>query len=289
MPQAAALTGPFPAFLPLHGIGGSKDLPIPLELAITGATAALVISFCVLALAWREPRYEGPRPGRPVPGVQRVDRAQHLVGLGGAFAQHHAEGGCTADRRCAAHHHVADRFRDLLRFVPGLSRLVRSLDTRERESQLLTEECRRLAVENQQSGLLGPDMIDQVEEVLFRQADAIEDQVLAERQLLQRARLQKARRASSPTQFLEPDMGEMGFAAAGRAIDGQHAVRPVRPAVHPGDGVAVAVGDHEAGGVQGVADRQVQRQLLGSHHWPSRPSKPAKGGTGRAIGSPRPR
>lgn len=40
------------------------------------------------------------------------------------------------------------RTRDLLRFVPGLSRLVRSLDSRERESQLLTEECRRLADEN---------------------------------------------------------------------------------------------------------------------------------------------
>jgi hypothetical protein len=76
VPHPAALTGPFPgslpAFLPLHGIGGAKDLPIPLELAIAGATAALIISFCVLALAWREPRYEGPRSGRPVPGVQRV-------------------------------------------------------------------------------------------------------------------------------------------------------------------------------------------------------------------------
>jgi SAM-dependent methyltransferase len=40
------------------------------------------------------------------------------------------------------------RTRDLLRFVPGLSRLVRSLDTREHESRLLTEECRRLAAEN---------------------------------------------------------------------------------------------------------------------------------------------
>jgi SAM-dependent methyltransferase len=40
------------------------------------------------------------------------------------------------------------RTRDLLRFVPGLSRLVSSLDSRERESQLLTEECRRLADEN---------------------------------------------------------------------------------------------------------------------------------------------
>ena len=72
MPQAAALVGVLPEFLPLHGIGGSKDLPIPLELAISGAVAALVVSFCVLALAWRQPRYEGPRPGRPVPGVERV-------------------------------------------------------------------------------------------------------------------------------------------------------------------------------------------------------------------------
>ncbi len=58
--------------LPLHGIGGAKDLPIPFELAVAGATAALIVSFCVLALAWRSPRYEGPRPGRPVPRVQRL-------------------------------------------------------------------------------------------------------------------------------------------------------------------------------------------------------------------------
>ena len=40
------------------------------------------------------------------------------------------------------------RTRDLLHFVPGLSRLARSLDARERESRLLAEECRRLAHEN---------------------------------------------------------------------------------------------------------------------------------------------
>ena len=40
------------------------------------------------------------------------------------------------------------RTRDLLCFVPGLSRLVRSLDSRERESRLLTAECWRLAAEN---------------------------------------------------------------------------------------------------------------------------------------------
>ncbi len=40
------------------------------------------------------------------------------------------------------------RTRDLLRFVPGLARLVQSLDSRERESRLLTAECWRLAAEN---------------------------------------------------------------------------------------------------------------------------------------------
>jgi SAM-dependent methyltransferase len=40
------------------------------------------------------------------------------------------------------------RTRNLLHFIPGLSRLVRMLDARERESRLLTEECWRLANEN---------------------------------------------------------------------------------------------------------------------------------------------
>jgi hypothetical protein len=48
-----------------HGIGGSRDLPIPLELTIAGAVAALTISFTVLAVAWRSPRYDGERTGRP--------------------------------------------------------------------------------------------------------------------------------------------------------------------------------------------------------------------------------
>ena len=48
------------------------------------------------------------------------------------------------------------RTRDLLRFVPGLSRLVRSLDSRERESRLLTAECWRLAAENHRLKVTGP-------------------------------------------------------------------------------------------------------------------------------------
>ena len=51
-----------------HGIGGAKDLPIPAEYAIAGACAALAISFTVLAIAWREPRFNtAARPPRRAP------------------------------------------------------------------------------------------------------------------------------------------------------------------------------------------------------------------------------
>ncbi|TQK70221.1 MULTISPECIES: hypothetical protein [unclassified Nocardioides] len=51
-----------------HGIGGQADLPISLELAVSGAVAALVVSFTVLVVAWRRPRYDGgAHPGRPAP------------------------------------------------------------------------------------------------------------------------------------------------------------------------------------------------------------------------------
>jgi len=55
------------ASISAHGLGGAKDLPIPSELAIAGAVAALVISFTVLAVAWREPRYDPATSGRPAP------------------------------------------------------------------------------------------------------------------------------------------------------------------------------------------------------------------------------
>ncbi|MGZ4496945.1 MAG: hypothetical protein ACXVWZ_05640 [Nocardioides sp.] len=50
-----------------HGIGGAKDLPISPELAIAGAVAALTVSFTVLAIAWRSPRYDAATSGRPAP------------------------------------------------------------------------------------------------------------------------------------------------------------------------------------------------------------------------------
>ena len=63
-----------------HGLGGAKDLPIPSELAIAGAVAALVISFTVLAVAWRRPRYDAATSGRPAPAwLDRMVSSQALA------------------------------------------------------------------------------------------------------------------------------------------------------------------------------------------------------------------
>jgi hypothetical protein len=63
-----------------HGLGGARDLPIPSELAIAGAVAALVISFTVLAVAWREPRYHAATSGRPAPAwLDRVASSRALA------------------------------------------------------------------------------------------------------------------------------------------------------------------------------------------------------------------
>jgi hypothetical protein len=71
-----------------HGVGGAQDLPIPAELAIAGAGAALALSFVVLALAWRRPRYDAVTSGRPAPRwlARAVDApasawARRLLGL----------------------------------------------------------------------------------------------------------------------------------------------------------------------------------------------------------------
>lgn len=55
-----------------HGIGGAKDLPIPALYAIAGGAAALAVSFIVLALAWRTPRFDAATSGRPVPAPLAV-------------------------------------------------------------------------------------------------------------------------------------------------------------------------------------------------------------------------
>ncbi len=50
-----------------HGLGGSTDLPIPYSYALIGAAWALTLTFAVVAFAWRTPRFDPDRPGRPLP------------------------------------------------------------------------------------------------------------------------------------------------------------------------------------------------------------------------------
>jgi hypothetical protein len=65
-----------------HGIGGARDLPISPELAIAGAVAALTVSFTVLAIAWRTPRYDEATSGRPAPAwIARVVDSRWWTGL----------------------------------------------------------------------------------------------------------------------------------------------------------------------------------------------------------------
>ena len=60
--------------LPLaHGIGGVRDLPVPLWLFYYGAGAALIVSFIALGALWKRPVLERLSVGRPLgPWVQRV-------------------------------------------------------------------------------------------------------------------------------------------------------------------------------------------------------------------------
>jgi hypothetical protein len=56
-----------PAGTLAHGIGSREDLPIPFGYALTGAAVALVASFLVLGLLWRDPRFDPAGAGRPLP------------------------------------------------------------------------------------------------------------------------------------------------------------------------------------------------------------------------------
>ena len=52
--------------VPLHGIASRHDLPLPFGFVLVGAALALALSFVVLLLAWRKPRFTELR-GRRYP------------------------------------------------------------------------------------------------------------------------------------------------------------------------------------------------------------------------------
>ncbi|WP_432889341.1 hypothetical protein ACQPYH_10020 [Kribbella sp. CA-245084] len=66
--------------LPLHGIGGRGDLPVPMWLAIYSAGAAVAVSFFALAAFWSRPRFERIT-GRPLGALTRIvdNRATRVV------------------------------------------------------------------------------------------------------------------------------------------------------------------------------------------------------------------
>ena len=67
-----------------HGLGGPADLPLPPELAIAGAVAALVVSFTILSVAWRKPRYDARDVGST--GARRAGAGGRLPRLRGRAA-----------------------------------------------------------------------------------------------------------------------------------------------------------------------------------------------------------
>ena len=69
-----------------HGVGGRQDLPLPFELTVIGAAAALLVSFVALGALWREPRLNGPEAGRvvPAPWQRAADSSGLRLTLGAA-------------------------------------------------------------------------------------------------------------------------------------------------------------------------------------------------------------
>lgn len=62
-----------------HGLGGRSDLPAPLWLAVSGAAAAVIVSFVALGAFWRGSRFESGSRGRRLPdAVQRLARSPVL-------------------------------------------------------------------------------------------------------------------------------------------------------------------------------------------------------------------
>lgn len=76
--------------VPLHGIGGRQDLPIPFNLVLIGAMLAVLASFAVLSFTWRSTRFASRGREVALPRLTRVvDRpgtrwALRVLGLAAA-------------------------------------------------------------------------------------------------------------------------------------------------------------------------------------------------------------
>ncbi|MFI7061595.1 hypothetical protein ACIBL3_11465 [Kribbella sp. NPDC050124] len=74
--------------VPMHGIGGRGDLPVPLWLAVYSAGAAVAVSFFALAAFWSRPKFDAAG-GRPLAVLTRIvdnRQARALLKLAGLVA-----------------------------------------------------------------------------------------------------------------------------------------------------------------------------------------------------------
>lgn len=64
-----------------HGVGGRDDLPLPLDLVLQGAAVALLVSFLVLGVAWKQPRFHATPPAvtRDLPVLQGLALAATVL------------------------------------------------------------------------------------------------------------------------------------------------------------------------------------------------------------------
>ncbi len=70
---AAAAALLLPPAAAAHGIGGVRDLPVPIWLFYYGAAIVLVVSFVALGAVWSKPVLDRAAVGRPLPdALQRV-------------------------------------------------------------------------------------------------------------------------------------------------------------------------------------------------------------------------
>ncbi len=70
---AAAAALLLPPAAAAHGIGGVRDLPVPIWLFYYGAAIVLVVSFVALGALWSKPVLDRAAAGRPLPeALQRV-------------------------------------------------------------------------------------------------------------------------------------------------------------------------------------------------------------------------
>jgi hypothetical protein len=70
-----------------HGLGGVRDLAVPLWLFLWGGAVVIVVSFLALGMLWRRPQLDSAARGRPLPeGLERVLRSTALHVVLGALS-----------------------------------------------------------------------------------------------------------------------------------------------------------------------------------------------------------